>query len=918
MRGYRWLVICFAVLSFATGCGEHATGDSSSHHVARTSGGAVVLSRDEHIAVMANRSAGVVSIFKVDPRRNGSDKVSLVKELDTGENSEPWAAVIGADDDTAYVLLRQSHQVVRISSLHAGPVLDTLRAAVEAEPTDIAISPSGKKLFVANWGEGTINTITTDPFKTRAATDLNPVLIAQANVLGDLASRSGLAHPYALAVTDNGDDDDTDETLYATEFFSQSLPGIEATSDFSEFDRNRQGYVYTMSLSSGNAGSIIPIAPVANTGFPDSEKRMTSCFPNQLYGAAIDRGRLYVTAMCTSPRGPVGVPKADPTDTSNFKTLFHPAVFVVDTAQNTELPASGRLLTEVLQGYLDAGESPALARMPLIPNDIVFGSALEGDGRSAYVSALGADAIFRLDYDSTGALQGIGSPGKRFIDVDIDKALPVGVAVSQASQPGFVLAANDTAQRLTVIDTATSLGVSVPSAPNTPRAVMTLDSPENRGRAHFATGLDVWSFKGQAWSSCESCHPGGLSDGITWFFARGPRRTPSTASTYEKTHAAAERQRRLLLWGANVDEIHDVEVITRTVSGGVGGVTWAYVAGPPDSLCRLLYDGSAPATGGMGSCDAQKHTTYLQNGLNGSLASITTGGLCPPGVDCNIGGTDWNEIDAFVRSLRAPQRLTRFTDDAVEAGRHVFEEGRCAGCHGGPNWTVSTLFYTPGGKMNGLLPYTPPAVLPDLGGLRTGSYTVPAALLALNPPGASGAAHFRPAPADGNDAAAFVYSQDKDENNKFAGVWGNDQLVCALRDVGTFPAQPSAATAPTNVAGVVPKGAPAVLEYRQDMKTLAQGKNGMGVPALFGLSVGAPFFHAGNARTLEEVFDPVFAAHYQALAPEFLGANETITRSDKIAQLIAFLLSIDEGTTPPQLLDKAADGSALNYDLCRP
>jgi cytochrome c peroxidase len=102
------------------------------------------------------------------------------------------------------------------------------------------------------------------------------------------------------------------------------------------------------------------------------------------------------------------------------------------------------------------------------------------------------------------------------------------------------------------------------------------------------------------------------------------------------------------------------------------------------------------------------------------------------------------------------------------------------------------------------------------------------------------------------------------------------------------------------------------------MKTLAQGKNGMSVPSLFGLSVGAPFFHAGNARTLEELFDPTFAAHYQALAPDFLGQNETFTRSDRIAQLIAFLLSIDENTTPPDLLDEAADGSALNYDLCRP
>src|SRR6185369_1422362 len=136
-----------------------------------------------------------------------------------------------------------------------------------------------------------------------------------------------------------------------------------------------------------------------------------------------------------------------------------------------------------------------------------------------------------------------------------------------------------TAQRLTILDPQSGETSTVPTAPQTPHAQATLGSPENMGRAHFATGLNVWSLGGQAWSSCESCHPGGLSDGVTWFFARGPRRTLSTANTYDKVSPASARTRRLMLWGANIDEIHDIEVIARTVSGGVGGMPWTYIAG---------------------------------------------------------------------------------------------------------------------------------------------------------------------------------------------------------------------------------------------------------------------------------------------------------------------------------------------------
>ena len=80
-----------------------------------------------------------------------------------------------------------------------------------------------------------------------------------------------------------------------------------------------------------------------------------------------------------------------------------------------------------------------------MPNDIAFETSNDGIG-SAYVSALGANAVFRLDYDASGSLIDIGSPEARYIDTGTIDGLPVGVAVSRSSSPPFALAFNDAQQ----------------------------------------------------------------------------------------------------------------------------------------------------------------------------------------------------------------------------------------------------------------------------------------------------------------------------------------------------------------------------------------------------------------------------------------------------------------------------------------
>jgi cytochrome c peroxidase len=671
--------------------------------------------------------------------------------------------------------------------------------------------------------------------------------------------------------------------------------------------------VYVVDAGNGNPSSrpVLSIGAVPDTGIADGEGNVTGCFPNQLYAAAVNGGRLYVTSMCASPRGPLGETKVNGVVTSqnNFKTLVHPAVFVIDTTEGAELPERGKLLDKALDD-IHALEPDAAVVMPLIPNGIAFGRRSPGaQVDSAFVSAFGADAVFRLDYDASGVLRTIGDAGARFMSVNSGTALPVGLAVSRKSAAPYALVLNDGSQQVSILDlgspAAPATTVDATTEEASPRAQRLLGSHETLGRHLFATGRGVWSYNGEARSSCESCHPNGGSDGVVWSFARGPRRTLSTAATYEKTTSdPALRQQRLLLWGANIDEVHDVEAIVRGVSGGVGGVLWNYVpSGPAGNECRLLYGTDLPgvpldtpcSTIGYSHPQAAKFTSTLRNALNGSLAATMTGDHCPEDQpSCDSAVALWGYIDDFIRSLRAPTALRSLDPDDIKDGHELFLEAKCAGCHGGPGWTVSRLFYTPGPDANGALPHAPPAELPSLGWLRTSSYAWPQGLPPLNP-AATGPLPFRPsAPPERSattaDLIAFYYD---------AATATDDQLLCALRQVGTFSGE-------GELSKAVP-GAPQVRELRANAAP-AQGRQGMNVPSLLGMSVAAPYFHAGNARTLEEVFDSAtFHEHHQALAPGFLDKTaDPLGYADKVRRLVAYLLSID-GATPTEPIPDGMD-----------
>jgi YVTN family beta-propeller protein len=844
-------------------------------------GSPVALSPDESLALVVNRASGSVTLLGLDRKKAGAPPTEVLKELELGEGSEPWQVAFGPDGDTAYVVLRRDQRLVRLRHLKSKPTVDAY-APVGSEPTSLALSPSGDRIFVANWNDGTVSVVDAATMKAKAPIDLNAALVA-GGYLGEVAPRPALAHPRSITVSNDADGEDGDEALYITEYFGQQ---IEAeASDGSNADVRNVGLVYKVSLADGEV-STIALSALDDIGFKDANGAAAGCFPNQLQSITLNGPFAYVLSVCASPKGPLGT-KATTTactqvedcaalklvdaacvapfagaansvcvDVAGVKTSTAPVVSIIDTRAGKEVPDSARNLNAEFDALFDELElPPAQRRFPLFASDLSF---VPQTG-VAYASANGADAVFRLVFDAAGGtLLEVGASTSPFIDL-APKGIPAERAgrnplgVAAASNPGrFALVANEFTRNASVVDFNTQAvagGAQVPNVVST-AALPAPNSAEERvrkGKRFFDTGTGRWSLGGQGWGACQSCHSDGLSDNVTWYFARGPRQATSLEGSFA-SHDPTDQ--RIFNWTGIFDEVADFEGNTRDISGGVGAIVSASSA-PPQTSDRIDFVGL-------------KHA-----GLNGSSTQAADPAN-PLGLAAAPKLDDWRDIEAYIQTIRSPRAPSNLDTAAVTRGAELFANGgACQGCHGGAKWTISTRFFTPSTSTNALLNTTP--------------FSIPA----------------------GFPQALLPARQQANQTLRFAG--GNaaalDQILCAIRPVGTFNvAQPGAGIA----------------EVRADMKTLAQGDGnpagegrGYNPPSLLGMAAGAPYLHGGNALTLEGLFGDTFDEHRRALSPNFLTESDPKQVDRQIADLVAYLLSIDEDTTPLDIPEPGASGGLL-------
>jgi mono/diheme cytochrome c family protein len=388
-----------------------------------------------------------------------------------------------------------------------------------------------------------------------------------------------------------------------------------------------------------------------------------------------------------------------------------------------------------------------------------------------------------------------------------------------------------------------------------------------RGKRFYFTGRGRWSAAqqnggkgGEGWSSCGSCHPDGLSDNITWVFASGPRQTTSQDGSF--SHGAGAQKQRIFNWTGIFDEHHDFERNTRDVSGGLGAITTAPTLADCNQLDRETPVALVENTAAIGG---------LQKPLK-ELADDAGRAMC--------GHKDWDDIDAFVKTIVPAQAARTVATDAVERGRELFVDGGCAKCHGGAGWTVSRRAFAPSEATNALLAQTQfvrPGFFPLTWMYDNGAQ--PRTQLSAQP------------------AIAVADDTGPAEPTAIAIA----QAACVTRNVGTFGL-------PDDTAGTD------ALELRPFQGSLvrAQGRAGYNVPSLYGVALGAPYLHHGQAATLEALFtDERWRFHTGAGNANF---SVALAEPGKLDDLVAFLRSIDAAT--PEIAVPTDPGSGLSFDAC--
>ncbi|HEY4118403.1 MAG TPA: hypothetical protein VGM56_11135 [Byssovorax sp.] len=917
--------------------------------VGPTRGAAIAITPDDSRVVSVNRGSGSVTVFDAAFDANGiATGLTEVTEIPVG--NEPWQVAIDGCGTSAYVVLRADQKIVRIDDLLGTPTLSAQSVVTGSEPTSIAIDGQNKNLYVANWVDGTVGVYDPATLDQTNTIDLNAALVGSPkNYFGATppAPRAAIAHPRSIAITNTGANDH----VYVTEFFGQriapeptlAVAGAQTTTQTTA-DTTHEGVLY--SIASDGTVKTISLSPMADTGFNDQNGAKTGCYPNQLEGVTVNGNFAYVTAICASPQGPQGVSQknacttnadctaANPLSTCDttsagigaaagagactltctldsqcgaaaapagtcvvatgackpitvdVKTSTHPTISVVDTTSDTEV-AGGAVNLNLLAQTLyttNAFADDGTRRFPLVANEMVF---VPG-GSIGYLTANGADAVFRFTTDANGVPNAIGaSPTAPFIDLanklitDTTKLGqgPVGLVITNAGKSLFT--DNTQSLNVTAVDLANQGIAGGTAAPVVGASTTVPVDPTKlsalKGKRFFETGMGRWSAKGQGWGACQSCHIDGLTDNVTWYFNRGPRQSISLDGTFD--HATG--QQRILNWTGIFDEVADFENNTRGVSGGVGALveTNSTPAAVTDRLnlndkTTLFPPASAfslnGSTNGIDQGTAQATTHTVAGGAQGNWKNIQ----------------DW--IQLKVRSPKAP---TNVDSQMVADGLKVFKDANCQGCHGGTQWTSSKLFYLPTDGGNTMTNTN------EI--LKTKSWA--SVVTAATTAGATWPQSMLPAT-----------GANQNMRNIGAKAAAFDQIVCVLRPVGTMG----------GVGVGVGSAEINVQEVRQD-QTAGQGAeaatgNGFNPPSLLNLQAGAPYFHAGNARTLEEMFQGAgsqsgtFKAHNFAIQTDANALGGSAHGHSDVDNLIAYLISIDENTMPIDLPMPVAQSSGGN------
>ncbi|MEO8018032.1 MAG: hypothetical protein ABI769_09480 [Pseudomonadota bacterium] len=802
----------------------------------------IALTGDDNRAVIVNRQKASVSVIKVR-NTDGTDASQLLAEVPVGK--EPRFVAVSPDDKYAYVTNAFDGTMSIIDLTAATPVAIGAAINVGVEPRGIAVTPNGTYAFIAQNTVGEVAVVRLSNYE----------VVASIHVGGN---------PYAVAISNDGDQNDNDERVYVTQLFGEVID--QARPD--GFDDAKQGVVSSFRVSEAivNAGtgatvtrlllkplvsgfnadrrnfckltrSALELAgtvkyfnsgPLGDSGTGAAQlAKETFCpdvnstnidtagpigkvaqkvYPNMLFGALLRGPLLYIPNVGAQPEPPV-----------IFNNNVQALVGVLSPVTNAETPLSVNLNTFV--GKETAPASPTTSLDKLFLNDIV---AIDADrrGKNFLVVSRGGNYVIRASIGADGKLTTIdaNNVAKRFQTGN----LPSGVVMARTGKRAYVNNELNTSMSALNLDDdsviARDIESSAPPAPGTQAhrnlvgklafftALGIPDKLDNTGDGQFDVALrdiNPLANRGKASNNAWSSCASCHDDGHSDNVTWIFETGPRQTIPLEGTFARNNLDdQRILNWSAVRGSNTDFNNNARGIQGGVGFAT--NVDGV-DKTALVFNHG--PTKGISDSLDAM---------------------------------SEW------VATVRAPI-MPAIAANVETNGRALFTTN-CASCHGGAKWTKS----------------------------RTKGLYVDNPLLQVDPVG----------------PAFFTGVGKNDAGVNLAGP----QVVSVTRDVkGTLLMLDNVGT--FNVASPIEVRGAAAVAGQTTQGFAPFGGGGFNSPSLLGVAYSGPYFHDGSSHTLEDVA----ARHRLGVAPATIAS--TLTAGD-LADLLTFVRSIDDATpTMPNATD---------------
>ena len=618
----------------------------------------IAITHDDGFVWSVNPDNDSVSVFEV-----ADDENTKVAEIAVGK--EPWCVAITPDDSKAYVTNMASGTVSVISTVERN-VIKTIR--VGTEPFGCALTPDGRKLYVANHSSDTVSVINT-------TTDRVSRTIRNVGV-----------KPHGIAISADG------ARVLVTQFLALKPADDPRPLTQSEgADDGREGRVTVINRQNDTVIGVVRLAPIADVGFRSDGNTLlreplttvfdnvSGAFPNLLESITIKGNLAYVPGTCSSPNGPF-----------RFNVNVQSCLSTVDTTQQIEA-------FQTLNMNVGVNFEPDRKRLF---NTNPFAVAFKRSTDEGFIALAATNRLLRVTLNADGSPTinpplNAGDPGN-IIRIELKDPAEIGLIddgdrIGGQNPRGVVLNSTDT--RAYVMDFL-SRDVAVvdvsgddPTLYHTLARVQSADLPAagtdaatvQRGKYLFNTAIGpvgtqpnslrpAGRMSDNGWGTCYSCHPSALTDSVTWMFADGPRQAISMESTFEFGAAnivngvplLPDSHQRALNWSAVRDEVQDFTRNVRAVSGGGGLIT-------------IDANGAAVPEGAAGLAQLPDLRPTANSALSADLDAIAT---------------------YLAVGVRAPNSPVRSQLGTV-LGRVVFQAQGCQNCHGGRNWTISKLDYTP-------------------------------------------------------------------------------------------------------------------------------------------------------------------------------------------------------------------------------